>query len=138
MGISWNDLLQFKMTWEDFSKLVPFHVAQESLPDLDAAAGPPSDQPIPRRLLACLRDQMDVLAHEHFKANAKSETRAEVTAEANTFAQTILDEAKRIQEKKRPAETTPSVHKIATSQIDVDAQDAEITPGQHTQSQVVA
>ena len=128
VGVSWNDLVQFLMTWEEFSKLVPFHVSKESIPDLDAAAGPHLDQHVPRRLLACLRDQMDVLVHEWFKEAAKSDARAELTTEANKFAQTVLDEAKRIQEKKRPAEMALSDLKTQS-----DGSSQEITAGQHTQ-----
>ena len=103
--VSWADLEQFRLPWTVFLTLVPLEIAKEVMPGL-SGIGPDSTAAVPRRLLACLRDQMDTLAHVWLTEQAKASSRAEIIQEANAFAQKTLDEAKRIQERKRPAESS--------------------------------
>ena len=105
---AWADMAQFKLTWEEFCTLVPFSISLEAIPGIDLAGGPELAAPVPRRLLACLRDQMDMLAILWLQKQTEEKVKLEMVAEANQFAQKTLDQAKRILDRKRPAETSAS------------------------------
>ena len=102
---TWADLGVAGLNWESFCVLVPPKVTAESIPDLDHANGPKASEPMPRRTLECLRSQLDTIAVLWDSKIAEEATKAEMRAQAEAFAVQILDQAKRIAEKKRGAQT---------------------------------
>ena len=101
---TWADMGAAKLSWEEFCTLVPPLVTADSIPGLDHTAGPPAADQIPRRILECLRTQLDTIAVEWETKNAAEAMMADVRAQATAFATQMLDQAKRIQERKRCAE----------------------------------
>ena len=104
--VTWADVEASQVDWPTFLTLVPLDVVHEALPHLGTDI-PDGLTPVPRRLVACLRDQMDALAHQWLTEQAKAASRAEVIASANEYAAKTLDQARRLQDRKRPAEVAP-------------------------------
>ena len=101
---TWADLASAQLCWTDFCKLVPALVTAESVQDLDLVQGPRLTDQIPRRTLECLRVQLDTIMGQWTAQNAEAAARTDLQNQASAFAATILDQAKRIQDKKRHAE----------------------------------
>ena len=106
-AVTWEDLAAAHLHWTDTCKLVPFHVIEESVAGVDAACGPAKDQVVPRRVLELLRKQLDAIVVEWTTANATKVALAEQEHSHSTWAQTVLSQAKRMQELKRPAASEP-------------------------------
>ena len=100
---TWADLGAAKLCWGDFCKLVPVEVTAQSIPNLDPEHGPKEAEPVPRRTLECLRVQLDSIMTRWTAKDAEAAAKNELNTQANAFAATILDQAKRIQDKKRLA-----------------------------------
>ena len=101
---TWADLAAAKLDWNDFCTLVPAAVTAESVQDLDHVQGPQLTDQIPRRTLECLRVQLDTIVTQWTAMNTEAAAKNELQTQASSFAATILDQAKRIQDKKRTAE----------------------------------
>ena len=103
VSVTWAELDAFHVDWDTFMSLVPLPIIQEVDPQLGAAA-PEAQLAVPRRLVACLRDQMDSLAHTWLTDLARADSRAQLIEAANEYARSTLDQAKRLQDRKRLAE----------------------------------
>ena len=101
--VTWGELVSFHVDWDTFLTLVPLQIVQEVDQQLGAAA-PEPQLAVPRRLVACLRDQMDSLAHSWLTDLARADSRAQLIEKANEYARDALDQAKRLQDRKRLAE----------------------------------
>lgn len=98
--VTWAQFYVAGLTWEQCVKLVPFTIVSAAMQDVDEIIGPLATDPVPRRVLGCLRAQLDALAVDWLvQASAAS-----VNTQATIFAQGAIDQAKRIQERKRPVE----------------------------------
>ena len=103
---TWADLDAAKLCWDDFCALVPFEITAQSVPGLVREKGPTKTDQVPRRTLECLRTQLDGIATQYATQNAASATVDGLRQQANAYAEQILDQAKRIQDRKRVAEST--------------------------------
>ena len=93
---------------------MPADVTAQSVPQLDRVKGPVETEQVPRRILECLRTQLDAIATEWATNHAAEATKEDLRQQANAFAETILDQAKRIQERKRVADPAADA-KVAKS-----------------------
>ena len=101
--VTWADLATAHLHWADTCKLVPFHVMEASLNGTDATNGPTADSVVPRRILELLRKQLDAVVIEWIKDNTAKAAVAEQKHGLSAWAQTVLSQAKRLQELKRSA-----------------------------------
>ena len=101
--VSWGDLAAGHLHWPDICRLVPHHLIEESVAGIDPTAGPAADAHVPRRVLELLRKQLDEIVAEWMRDNAAKVAVAEEKHALSAWAQTVLDQAKRLQECKRPA-----------------------------------
>ena len=69
---------------------------------IDPSAGPAPDAPVPRRVLELLRKQLDTIVTIWASENAVQLAKAEEQLAKCQWAQNVLNEAKRLQELKRP------------------------------------
>ena len=104
--VTWGHLTQAHLPWTDAILLVPKAEVARSKIEFDVEVGPNADHLVPPRVLALLRTQLDAVVHQWTEANAVQAALAINQADQCTWAHAIMDEAKRVQEKKRPAETT--------------------------------
>ena len=104
--VSWGDLALGHLHWADVCRIVPHHVIDRSVKGIDAAAGPSPEAPVPRRVLELIRKQLDAIVSEWVRDNDTKVAVAQEKHSQSAWAQNVLDEAKRVQERKRPAEST--------------------------------
>jgi hypothetical protein len=102
--VTWANLASSGLTWDEAVKLVPPDVMASSMPDLDHLIGPETTDVVPRRVLELIRAQLDACAAEWVKVNAQQATMSEVSQQVTAWTQVVLDQAKRVQLHKRPAE----------------------------------
>ena len=109
--VTWANLASSSLNWDAALQLVPAEVMAQSIPDLDHVLGPDATDVVPRRILELIRAQLDACAAEWFKTSAVQASSAELTQQVHLWAQEVLDQAKRVQQLKRPAEhqLTPPV-----------------------------
>ena len=148
--VTWENLASTGMTWDEAVKLVPPEVMEPSIPQLDHHIGPDPTDVVPRRVLELIRAQLDACTHEWYKASAQQSSLAEITAHTTAWAQGILDQAKRVQELKRPAEhqltppadtpppVTPQAAPAAVSQPGTPLPSQQCPPTQLDSTQVEA
>ena len=103
MLVAWGDLASGHLHWTDVVKLMPFHLIEESVQGIDPSNGPEPDAPVPRRVLELLRKQLDTIVSLWTNDNAIQAAKAEEQHARSDWAQKVLDQAKRVQEHKRPA-----------------------------------
>ena len=94
-------------------RLVPHHVINESIKGIDPSAGPAADAAVPRRVLELLRKQLDFILAEWMRDNATKVATAEEKHAQSAWAQSVLDHAKRVQDRKRPAESSAEAANVA-------------------------
>ena len=82
------------------------HIIEQSAKGIDPTAGPAKDDAVPPRILALLRKQLDAIVAEWVRDNTSKAATAEAQHVHSAWAQTVLDQAKRLQERKRPAAST--------------------------------
>ena len=81
------------LTWADITTLLPAEII--------GAAQPPSENTIPRRALGALRRRLDGPATLWDVLHAKLSTELEVATAANAVITNVMDEAKRMDSRKR-------------------------------------
>ena len=126
--VTWGDLAAGHLHWPDATKLVPFHVIEESVKGIDASSGPLSDAPVPRRVLELLRKQLDTIVSLWTQDNASQVTKAEERHALSCWAQNVLDQAGRLRDHKRHAPESSQPHSkprmdvdVPSTQVDADA-----------------
>ena len=139
--VAWGDLSAAHLHWADVCKLVPHHVIAQSAHGIDPALGPSQDDAVPSRVIALLRKQLDAIVAQWCRDNTSRTATAEALHSQSPWAQSVLDHALRIRERKRPAdssaETANSVSKATPTELEtsaipivVDEADAEVPPTQ--------
>ena len=101
--VTWGDLARAKMHWQDFLLLVPIQVAIGSLQVVKCGTGAAPDLAlaVPRKLLELLRSQLDAMEVQMTVAQQDASQKQQLATEAQTWAASVLDQAKRIAERKR-------------------------------------
>ena len=130
LDVRWQEIFGSGLSWENICNLVPADEIIQSDPQIDKTNGPVPESKIPRRVLGLLRAQLDALAALWTAKHAEDAATAEITSRAYDFISHVREEAFRVQNRKRPADTTSESHK---SQQSAQASQPEIPPGQHTQ-----
>ena len=113
--VTWANLASSALSWDECTKLVPAAVIGESVALLDHIIGPEQDAPVPRRVLELIRAQLDALAADWLKANAEEAAKAELGEQVRAWSQATLDQAKRLVDRKRPADTALEAARVAPS-----------------------
>ena len=98
----WGHVESVGLTWADITTLLPTEIIGDVQPKGDCT--------IPRRVLGALRRRLDGLATLWEVAHAMLSTEADVTTAANAVITNVMDEAKRMDSRKRvkAPETTES------------------------------
>ena len=107
IAVTWEDLSRVQPTWTDFLRLVPIQVAEPSVGGVVGTRAPLDPTHIvPRKLLELLRSQLDILAAQWSASSSFATQQAELTAQASQWATSVMDQAKRISERKRVPDAT--------------------------------
>ena len=101
---TWGELFSGSLTWPAFCALVPHEVVAEVDPKVSKEKGPNLTDVMPRRLVGCLKAQLNDLATQDAWKQAHNATIQQIQQDASSFAEQTLQQAKRIQDRKR---TTP-------------------------------
>ena len=136
--VSWENLATSSLSWDECIKLVPAAVVAESISDLDHILGPDLTSAVPRRVLELIRAQLDALAAEWLKSNAEVAAKAELTEQVNAWTQSTLDQARRLQTRKRPdapPDVSPELAKVAKPATEASQSSHGIAPTQVDPSQ---
>ena len=103
--VAWADLTRAHLPWADFLRLIPIKVAAAALEGVPIGIlrAPDPNLEVPRRLLELLRTQLDSIVSQLTAEQKAVKDMTQRTAECNAWAVTVIDQAKRIAERKRPA-----------------------------------
>ena len=112
--VLWTELTKARLPWADFQLLVPASVVSQSIGPFDENAGPPAEDPIPRRVLELLRTQLDRIVSEWARANTELAAKAEQDQAHVAWSQSVMDNARRLQDVKRLADKSPEAPTPAT------------------------
>ena len=117
VAVTWADLSRAHVSWDDFLQLVPLRVVAKSVSKVGSKTAPEPTHIVPRKLLELLRSQLDVLAAQWSASDAAASQQAELNAQAAVWATSLLDQAKRITDRKRipevAAEAVRDAQKLA-------------------------
>ena len=89
----WTHLEGLGLTWEQVTPLLPAQLVSADKPE--------PEQTVPRRVLGALRRRLDSLATLWEVKHAMLSTETEVTAAANSVITSVMDQAKRLDSRKR-------------------------------------
>ena len=103
VAVTWSELLSQHFSWATFCTLVPWEIIGETEPPFAKDAGPSPQHTVPQRLLGCLRSQLNELATQEVWRTAQQASVEAVQEEASAFAHKCLDQAIRMQNRKRLA-----------------------------------
>ena len=102
--VTWADLGRAHLSWADMCLLVPAHTIQESVVVADFTTGPPQEDAVPRRVLGLLRKQLDCIIAEFVAANSVTAAKAEQDQLHLVWTTAVMNQARRLQDRKRPAD----------------------------------
>ena len=120
--VAFADLARAHLPWADFLRLIPIKVAAAALDcPVGTGRGPQPHQEVPRRLLELLRTQLDSIVSQLSSEQKAVKEKTQLTAECNAWAATVIDQAKRISERKRPpAASAESLNDAQTTPLPED------------------
>ena len=115
--VTWEDLSRAPLSWADCLQLIPIQTIAQSVPRCGTGRAPEPTSAVPRRVLELLRTQLDILAAQSTLSQVAAAHKSELEAQTTAWASSVLDQAKRIAERKRApeaaAETLKSAAKVA-------------------------
>ena len=92
-----------------------------------AKKAPEPTSAVPRRILELLRTQLDILAAQSTLSQAAAAQKTELEVQATKWAVSVLDQAKRIPERKRaPAVTSETMKDAAKVPVPPDGAAVEV------------
>jgi hypothetical protein len=102
VAVTWADLTRAHMPWTDFIHLVPILEVAKTVKKVGTARAPEQHLEVPRRLLELLRTQLECIVAEMTSEQKAVKQKAQLESECRAWAETVIDQALRISERKRP------------------------------------
>jgi hypothetical protein len=99
--VTWADIAHAGLDWASFQQLVPAAIVGKSVTGCGTARAPDQTKTIPRKILELLRSQLDVLAAQGTMAQAEATKTAEMQNKVAEWSASVIDQAKRISDRKR-------------------------------------